>query len=115
MIARLVYFFFVMSFTMPTIASGGTAKGKITRIYVNNEWTMVLVPELLEASNELSNPDGCDSKSYYAIEPDDSNYNALHSTLLAAYLSGKEVNFWVSGCGGQNGKHPKIISVWVNN
>lgn len=88
-------------------AGGGTSQGEIAHIYVNNHWTMVHAPSIKD------NPDSCQSTSYYAINPADKNYQTLHSTLLAAQLANRKVRFWLSGCGGQNGNHPKIISVWV--
>lgn len=74
---------------------------------------MVSVPDLVDI--EPNNPDGCDSNFYYAITPGDPNYEAMHATLLAAYFSGKQTRFWVSGCGGQNGLSPKIISIFVRD
>ena len=94
-------------FSVQLHASGVTAVGEISNIYVNNSWTMVHLPTVSD------NPDNCSSTGYYAIVPSDSNYEALHSTLLAAHFANKRVKFWVNGCGGQNGSHPKITSVWV--
>ncbi|MBW8184274.1 hypothetical protein [Shewanella nanhaiensis] len=88
-------------------ASGGTGSGVIENIYVNNGWTMVHVPTI------TNNPDNCPSASYFAIRPTDANYITLHSTLLAAFMAEKTVRFWLSGCGGQNNNHPKIVSVWM--
>lgn len=91
-----------------TLAGGSTAYGKITHMYVNTNWTMVMVTGISE------NPDECAHTDYYSINPVDKNYNALHSTLMAAHMSGKSVRFYVSGCSGQSGDYPHIISVWVN-
>lgn len=88
-------------------ASGTTATGHIKNVYVNNGWTMVHAPDITD------NPDSCNSTSYYAIKPNEPNYNAMHGTLLAAFMANKKVRFWVSGCGGQNNGFPKIVSVWV--
>ncbi|MEC4726877.1 hypothetical protein HWQ46_15095 [Shewanella sp. D64] len=88
-------------------ASGGTGSGLIDNIYVNNGWTMVHVPSI------TNNPDNCPSVSYFAIRPSDANYLTLHSTLLAAFMAGEPVRFWLNGCSGQNNNHPKIVSVWV--
>lgn len=116
---KIVFNLFLLVFSGIALASGGTLHGKIEKLYVNNTWTMVHVPSLIDTNEQSqvtqNNPDGCVSISYYAIVPEDQNYSALHSTLLAAYFSGKDVSFYVAGCGGQNGAHPKIISVWVHN
>ncbi|WP_196161754.1 hypothetical protein [Reinekea sp. G2M2-21] len=99
----------VSLFSTFAVASGSTASGKIEHLYLNNTWTMVSVSGISE------NPDSCESTAYYAIIPSDSNYSALHSTLMAAQLAGKTVKFWVNGCSGQGNKHPKIVSVWMYN
>ncbi|MCG7563265.1 MULTISPECIES: hypothetical protein [Pseudoalteromonas] len=88
-------------------AGAQTSLGQIQTIYVNNSWTMV------HGSSITGNPDGCSNPEYYAIVPSHPNYNAMHATLLAAKFAGKKVRFWVSGCSGQNNRHPRIHSIWV--
>lgn len=97
-------------------SSGGTDKGVITSMYVNNGWTMVSVPDLhTTIKSSKNNPDSCTSNSYYAIIPSNPNYTTIHATLMAAQMAGKQVHFWVNGCSGQNGDYPKIVSVWVTS
>ncbi|GAB1624093.1 hypothetical protein AAOGI_41430 [Agarivorans albus] len=100
---------FLMLTLLPALvnASGITSVGKIAHIYVNNGWTMVHLTDV------STNPDSCESASYYAIKPSDANYSSLHATLLAAQVAGKRVKFWVNGCSGQGNKHPKIVSVFM--
>ncbi len=102
-------FAFLFFHCMPLVAhaGGGTGSGLIENIYVSNGWTMVHVPSI------DSNPDNCASISYFAIKPEEENYAVLHSTLLAAFMAGKPVRFWLSGCGGQSNNHPRIVSVWI--
>ncbi|KAF7787854.1 hypothetical protein PRUB_a2362 [Pseudoalteromonas rubra] len=88
-------------------AAGATSIGKIDIMYVNNGWTMV------HGEKIKGNPSNCSDSTYYAIVPSHPNYDALHSTLLAAKLAGTNVNFYVSGCSGQNNKYPRITSIWV--
>ncbi len=110
--------FLLILISLPSLAqaSGGTDSDVISSLYVSGEWTMVMLPNLANAEKgSKNNPDSCDSTSYYAIVPTDANYNAMHSTLMAAQMSGKKVMFWVNGCGGQSGRHPKIVSVWLQS
>ena len=88
-------------------SGGGTAWGQITEAYINQGWTMVRV------NGVSDNPDSCPSTAYYALSPDDPNYQALHSTLMTAQIAGRDVRFWVYQCGGQSMTYPHIISVWV--
>ncbi|RYV04100.1 hypothetical protein SOPP22_01480 [Shewanella sp. OPT22] len=104
---KQLYIFLLAAFSLTAFASGITATGKIDHMYVNNEWSMV------HLTGVQSNPDNCQSTAYYAIRPGEKNYEVLHSTLLAAHLSGKSVKFWVNGCGGQNNQYPRIVSVWM--
>ncbi|MCG7534513.1 hypothetical protein [Pseudoalteromonas sp. OOF1S-7] len=93
------------------LAGGNTTQGEIDTLYVNNYWTQV------HSSSITGNPDSCggntSTPSYYAIVPTHPNYEALHSTLLAAKFAGKRVKFYVSGCSGQNNQYPRITSIWV--
>ena len=86
---------------------GGTSWGKVTELYVHGSWTMVRVSGITE------NPDECESVAFYALNSSDANYEVLHSTLMASFMSGKEVRFWLNSCGGQHSKHPHITSVFV--
>lgn len=113
---KVLIFLSTLLIASNVMSGGTTGAGEISNIYVNNGWTMVSIPDLIDPSAEnqaLNNPDGCTNNGYYAIVPTDSNYSALHATLMAAHFASKRVKFWVNGCGGQNGNHPKISSIWV--
>jgi len=97
----------ILILTTKVSASGMTSWGNVTVTYVHGDWTMV---SLEGVSN---NPDECSSTGYYALKSSQNNYKALHSTLLAAHMAGKQVRFWVGGCGGQNDLYPQISSVFV--
>ncbi len=99
------FLLFLLFFSSFSLAGEGTKQSLISKVYVASYWAMVRVPDI------SANPGNCRNTSYYAINPDDRNYESLHSLLLAAYVAGKEVSFWVHGCGGQGNNHPKIISV----
>lgn len=85
-------------------AGGMTGWGKISLLYVNGSWTDVAIQSVTD------NPDGCPSAAYYALVPSDPNYSALHATLMAAQVSGKDVSLYVSGCATSN-NYPHILSV----
>jgi hypothetical protein len=110
------YFLVLMSLPVVVLASGGTDTDVISSLYVSGSWTMVALPKLANAEKgSKNNPDSCESTSYYATVPSEPNYNAIHSTLMAAQMSGKKVFFWVNGCGGQGGNYPRIVSVWLQS
>lgn len=100
--------FSVLTFmTTYSFAGGQTSWGKVTETYVNGGWTMVRVESITE------NPDECEATYYYALNPSQDNYAVLHSALFAAHMAGKLIKFYVNQCGGQSGKYPQIISVFV--
>ncbi|KID56977.1 hypothetical protein JF50_13995 [Pseudoalteromonas luteoviolacea] len=104
-----------LALSLQANAGGSTESGKISQMYVNAGWTMVHLPNLVTTEKGTkNNPDSCENNHWYALEPSDQNYTTLHSTLMTAQISEKSVHFWVSGCGGQDGKYPKITSIWLN-
>ncbi|WP_444890836.1 hypothetical protein [Microbulbifer sp. DLAB2-AA] len=112
--SKYLLFFSLLLPSLAFSAGGSTDTGVIEVMYVNGGWTMVRLPALDGAQpGSKNNPDSCPNSSYYALQPDTANYEALHSTLLAAQLANKKVNFWVSGCGGQSNQYPKISSVYL--
>jgi hypothetical protein len=52
---------------------------------------------------------------YFVLSASDPQYAILHSTLMAAYAANKKVTFYWDGCGGQDGKYPRVKSIWVSN
>ena len=72
-----------MFFSLSCWASGQTGKGVISLMYISGGWTQVRVINL---DNGQNNPDSCEKSYYYVIHPNDENYNALHSVLLAAQI-----------------------------
>lgn len=86
-------------------ANGGTGIGKIGRVGVYENGVFV-------DTNLTSNPIGCTGPvGRYVLLSTASNYSALQSTLLAAYLAGKSVSFWVNGCNA--GGDPSIVAVYM--
>jgi len=105
----LILFFVFLLAASPVDAGGGSAWGTIIESYTNNNWTMV------RASGITDNPDSCTSVYYYAVMPEDKNYETIHSTLLAAQIAEKSVRFYLSGCSGQYGDYPHIVSIWIKD
>ena len=101
----------VSIFLLPVCANAGdwTTWGEISEIYVHGNWTMV------HAEGVNDNPDNCNSTVYYAINPTSTNYNAIHASLLSAFMAKKKVRFWVNSCGGQSNNYPHISSVQISN
>lgn len=98
---------FVIVLTSPAFAGVLTPKGVITETYTSGGWTM------LHIDNQSTNTFGCSLSGWYAINTTDNNYTGLLSNILAAQMAGKQVTFYVSGCGGQAGQYPKIESIIV--
>lgn len=78
--------------SMPSFAGWGTLS-TVTKIVVtqNGGVNVSLSPEL----------SGCVSQSgyggkYASLYPDHPGFSSIHSNLLAAYMSGKEVQLWYS-------------------
>ena len=83
--------------------------GEITEVYTGADWTMV------RYSGSAKNPSGCEGTAYYSLNLSHANYEGVLSSILAAQMAKKKVRFWLSGCGGQNGKYPKIMSIQVKS
>jgi len=87
-----------------------TGFGTVTSI--STGWTPSNVIRVT-TSAPFANPDSCPGTDGYMTEDGDSSNPAHHAAILAAFLSGKQVDFIVSGCTSLN--RPRIISVIVNN
>lgn len=49
-------------------------------------------------TDRISNPMNCSVANVFRIQPSLPNSEALISTVLTAFTSGKRVAFWVAGC-----------------
>ena len=83
--------------------------GTIKQTYTGSGWTMIAI------EGEMNNPDGCERSDYYAITTSHSNYNGILSSVLSAQMANKKVSFWLSGCGGQGNKYPRLTSIKINS
>jgi hypothetical protein len=100
----------VLACAVPPAFSGDFSNwGTITQTYTSGSWTMVSV------MGTAKNPDSCVSSSHYALNVSDSNYEGILSSILAAQMGQKSVRFWLSGCSGQSGNYPRIVSVQMNS
>jgi hypothetical protein len=108
MLKKTVLFFCCVA-TQAVFAADFSNWGTITQTYTSNSWTMVTV------TGDPKNPDACASSSLYALNVADTNYEGMLSTILAAQMGQKSVRFWLSGCSGQSGSYPRIVSVQMNS
>lgn len=100
--------------TILTIATGvsvsaavQTTKSAIDATYIWHDWLHVHLTE------SQTNTENCVSTHYYAIHKDDDNYASKVSMILAAQMSGKSIQFWVNGCGGQSSEYVRVENIWV--
>lgn len=91
----IVLALFTLFYTKNSVAGKLSQQGQITELYLNNLGNFVRV----KFSQTIVNPDNCLGEEFYIVELNDTaGSNRFYSSLLAAYMSGKTVEFWISGC-----------------
>ena len=90
----------VMSLLFGGSAMAGGADsgyGKITNLHFSPRTENGQVR--ISFSNSIKNPENCEKTEFYMYEFDDSPASSrFYSTILAAYMAGKTVKFWIYGC-----------------
>ena len=60
--------------------------------------------------------DGCDATYEVVLQDETNNGDRQYALLMAAYMTGKKVNVYTSGCyHGWGKKYPKVYAVRVKN
>ncbi|MCW2404415.1 hypothetical protein M2336_001044 [Sphingobium sp. B1D7B] len=103
-------------FLMPTDANAGATSGygKITQINVDAGGSAMRV----EFDQPIVNPDGCGGADFYIVELNSAGKDRFMSTVLSAFMAGKSVSFWISGCttGAYWGAtRPLMSDIYVTN
>lgn len=98
---------FMLSNSLSAFSGGFSNVGVITEVYVNSGFTQV------QMSGGQVNPDSCSATASYGFKTTDQNYEGLLSAILSAQMAGKNVQFYLTGCSGQNDAYPKIVSIKI--
>jgi hypothetical protein len=91
------------------LAYGNTGNSTVTSVEVDAQDGIIVV------SGTWGNPDHCPDQTVVVI-PMTGNYKDMEATLLAAYISGRSVSFWVNNCtwsGGSN-QSPSAYAIVSN-
>jgi len=92
------------SYVNIVLASGWAPAGKVTTTYAHTAHGGYGVFKL---SNMTYNSDNCANPVYYVVSKQNNPiFDEIYSLLLAAHMSGKNAQVWISGCSPHN--HPEI-------
>lgn len=99
LVLTIVALFFSVAY-----AYDGWGKGKIIGIRVQGGRVLI-------NQESMINPGGCASLDYYHLEASESSFDRnRYATLLAAYITGREVWLALNGC--ESG-YPFISEIWL--
>ena len=81
---------------MSTSAIAGESSGRvrITELYMPASGGLVRV----RVDKPIVNPDQCGGSEFYIKELTAAQEDRFVSVVMSAFLAGKEVSFWISGC-----------------
>lgn len=105
--------FILSTFFLPLFAFSGqwSHSGKVLVTYAHTSHGGYGVFQL---ENMSTNPDNCTSPGYYVVsKANNPVFSEIYSLLLAAHMSGKKVQVWVSGCSPHNHmliQHARVIN-----
>lgn len=106
----VVMFLSFMMFSTSAFSWQWTTAGNVRVSYVHNQHGGYGVFQL---ENMSSNPDKCTSPTYYVVSKvNNPVFDEIYSMLLAAHLSEKKVQVWLSGCSPHNHaeiQHARIV------
>ena len=109
----LLFCFFTMLYANYSVAGAISKQGQITELYLNHTGKFARV----RFSQPIVNPENCSGEDYYIVELNDTaGSNRFYSSLLAAYMSGKTVEFWISGCTSGtywSKTRPKLFDIYM--
>jgi len=97
----------------PAWAAASSGPGKITKIYMPASGNLMRV----EFDQPIVNPDGCGGGDFYVIELSNSSQDRFVSMIISAFMTGKTVSFWISGCTGGaywGSTRPLLADVYVD-
>jgi len=87
-------------FSLPAFSGQWSAASKVLVTYAHTAHGGYGVFQL-ESMN--TNPDNCTSPAYYVVsKANNPVFDEIYAMLLAAHLSEKKVQVWVSGCSPHN-------------
>lgn len=85
-------------------AFGWTSPGEVEVVYAHKSHGGYGVFTL---SSSIYNPNECPNPNYYVVSKQNNPmFDEIYSLLLAAHMSDKKVQVWLSGCSPHN--HPEI-------
>jgi hypothetical protein len=87
-----------------------TTSSTVLEVYAHNQYGGYGIFRLEDMG---ANPSNCTDTRYYVLSKENNPvFNEIYSTLLAAHMSGKKAQVWVSGCSPHNHiliQHARII------
>jgi hypothetical protein len=75
----------------PAAASGSGGQVKVLRI-------TALAGRIYVYADEISNPDGCVTSSYFVVAKEDPGRDQILSLLLTAKSADRKIDMWFEGC-----------------
>jgi|GEM_PF-1298909 len=107
---KLCFVFCSLLCSISVLSGEWSPTTKVVQTYVHAAHGGYSVYQL---ENMSSNPDNCTSPVYYVLSKSNSPvFDEIYSLLLAAHMSGKKVQVWMSGCSPHNHmeiRHARIV------
>ncbi|MDM3871229.1 hypothetical protein QSV34_07655 [Porticoccus sp. W117] len=102
---RLITFFLIaasIGYAAYALAGGGLTKNKITKVAFQTGGFFMY-------ADNWPNPNSCDRSDAIVLLTSDPNYDKAYALLLAANMSGKQVQGYSDGCANFDGKSYNTI------
>ena len=119
MIKRII-FVFLLAISSNAFASGYLVPNgsgvEIQKIHAHPNGAITLWVD----ASKLENPDGCNRMHKVHIKATE-GYQTLVSMVMSAYVSGKKIGFWSTGCevipfwGASPTTSPVVNNIWITN
>lgn len=108
---KLILSILILSFSLPLLASGTSNYKGIQTIH-QRQCTADMGFEIT-LKEAHANPDSCANNLVVDLACDHPAFNSISSIALTAFVTGKNVRFWLNGCDSHN--QAKIVTIEINN
>ena len=98
--------------SQPAAAGEFSGEAKITELYMPASGDAIRI----RLDRPLVNPDQCGGTEFYMKELTTGSQDRFVSTVMSAFLAGKTVAFWISGCTAGNywgATRPVMTDIYV--
>ena len=106
---KIYLFLILMILSFSLYAGGWSGFTKVSSIYPHS--TNNIDGTMYFTFGTMINPGGCANSSLIALKKSNNLSSEMYSLILLAFTSGKQVNYYASGCGTSG--YPEMLHVRV--